>query len=145
LAALLELISWEKAEELATQLRSDLSGVEPCDHVLQFADRERLAELDLDVRKFSAWSRVALSVENIIRGYVTAGTMKTMCVFCSAGLPRLFKIPEWHALLRRWDLFVDQPKYINVLGEHYTLMAPKHVATFQDVLRGEIEAALQGK
>lgn len=47
--------------------------------------------------------------------------------------------------LRRWEDFSrEEPRYLDVPGEHYTLMGPKHVAAFQAVLRAELDRALGG-
>jgi acyl-CoA synthetase (AMP-forming)/AMP-acid ligase II/thioesterase domain-containing protein/acyl carrier protein len=145
LAALLEVVTWEKAEQCANELRESASGQNPCEYVLQFASRDRLTELDLNLQKYFTWARVAFAVEKLIHLHETAGTMDKMTVFYSAGLPRLYEPSAWHNLIKQWSRFSPDSKFIKVAGEHYTLMAPKHVATFQDVLRAEVNAALKGR
>jgi thioesterase domain-containing protein len=45
--------------------------------------------------------------------------------------------------LRRWDEHTTGPnRYIEVPGEHYTLMGPQHVASFQAILRRELDHRL---
>jgi thioesterase domain-containing protein len=53
---------------------------------------------------------------------------------------------EWlKGQLKRWDDFTRSPnRYVDVSGGHHTLMDHKHVATFQVVLRTEIDRALRG-
>jgi thioesterase domain-containing protein len=48
--------------------------------------------------------------------------------------------------IKRWDEFTRSPnRYVDVAGEHYTLMGAKHVASFQGVLRAELDRALDGR
>ncbi len=44
--------------------------------------------------------------------------------------------------LSRWDEHCPDVRYLDVPGEHYTLMGPHHVAVFQSVLRRELDRAL---
>ncbi|CAM5725601.1 Peptide synthase OS=Streptomyces antimycoticus OX=68175 GN=SSPO_037370 PE=4 SV=1 [Streptomyces antimycoticus] len=45
--------------------------------------------------------------------------------------------------LRLVDEHTTEPnRYLDVPGEHYTLMGPRHVAAFQAVLRRELDRAL---
>ncbi len=45
--------------------------------------------------------------------------------------------------LRRWDEHATGTnRYVDVPGEHYTLMGPRHVAAFQAVLRRELDRAM---
>ena len=143
LAALLELIDWERAKDLDRQLRAHTQP-DPCAFVLRFASRERLVELSLDLPQFTAWARVALVVENLMRSHVASGNVRGMTVFQSAGFPAAGMAPEeWRSRIRGWDSFVRQPtRYIEVPGEHYTLMSPQHVAAFQAAFRAEIALAL---
>jgi thioesterase domain-containing protein len=52
---------------------------------------------------------------------------------------------EWlNFQLRRWNGFSRVPvRYVEVPGEHNSLLGPKHVATFQALLRAEIDRALE--
>jgi thioesterase domain-containing protein len=47
--------------------------------------------------------------------------------------------------LRRWDDFTRASnRYVEVAGEHHSLMGPEYVATFQAILRAELDRALGG-
>lgn len=147
LALVLDLITIEQYEELNKRLRPELPSNEVCEYVLTFASPERLAELELDLQKFSVWSRVAHSVEILLLTHVTFGTLKRMTVFCSEGVsPRYargdWSKQTWSARLRRWDRFISQPRYVEVPGTHHALMGPKYVATVQALLRSEIDLAV---
>jgi thioesterase domain-containing protein len=54
---------------------------------------------------------------------------------------------EWlEGQLKQWDdLTRSDNRYIEVSGEHSTLIGPKHVAGFQAALRAELDRALSGK
>jgi thioesterase domain-containing protein len=68
-----------------------------------------------------------------------------MSVFCAHPL-RGTKQDWINKELKRWDDFTRKPsRFIDVNGEHYTLMGPKHVATFQATLRAELDRALDGR
>ena len=98
----------------------------------------------VDLRQYPAWARVSHSLHTLGRAHTTSGTVSQMSIFCSSGLPPTVADDNWRGLLKRWDSFVSQPKYLRVAGDHINLMGPKHVATFQDCLRTELNAALQG-
>jgi len=146
LAGLLGLVDLKVSEQMNEELRAAQAHRDPCEYIMASASPERLAELDLDGKKYAAWVRVALAVENLMRGHVTLGKVKAMSIFQSVGFP-MFGIDaqDWRGRIRRWDGFVEEPKYIDVPGDHYTLMAPKHVAAFQAVLRAELARTLNGK
>lgn len=144
LALVTDLIDLAQYYKLDRLLNDTPPACDPCEYILQFASRERLAELGLDLHKFSAWARVAYAMEDLLLTHVTSGMVKTMTVFRSAGISYTIEeqpTHEWHELLARWDDFVAQPKYVDVPGYHHTLMAPKQVAAFQAILRTEIDLA----
>jgi thioesterase domain-containing protein/acyl carrier protein len=93
----------------------------------------------IDEKHFSAWSRVANSLHVLSRGHVMSGTIDSMAVFASEGLPPTIERNEWKRRLRGWDSLVQHPRYIDVEGDHNSLMSPAHVATFQAVLRSELD------
>jgi thioesterase domain-containing protein len=42
--------------------------------------------------------------------------------------------------MQQWEQFSREPaRIVDVPGDHYSLMSPKHVAAFQAILRGEID------
>lgn len=144
LALVTDLVDIAQYHRLDRLLNDTPLACDPCEYILQFASRERLAELGLDLHKFSVWARVAYAIEDLLLTRVTSGIVKKMTVFRSAGISYVIDdqpTHEWHKLLARWDDFVAQPKYVDVPGFHHTLMAPKHVAAFQAILRAEIDLA----
>lgn len=141
LAMFLELIT----KSQATYLPSELSGrpkQQQLSHLLQLAPAGRVAELDLDLGKFTAWAELAHGLTNLGRTYTPTGTVRSMTVFCA--IPLRGTKQDWiDNELRRWDEFTTEPnRYIDVPGEHYTLMGARHVAAFQAILRKELDRAL---
>lgn len=144
LAYVLGLLGSNKAMEMDRALRSSGPTLDPCQQVFEQGRRERIAELDLDLPKFSAWASVALSNHTLVRAaHVTRGLVESVTVFCSSGWddePR----EEWHNQLHRWDAYSRGPnRYIDVAGNHLDMMGPKHVAAFQATLRAEIVRAME--
>lgn len=146
LALVLDLITFAKLEELNKVLRPQLPGNDVCEYVLSFSDPQRLAELDLDVNKFSVWARVAHAMETMLFARQATGKVKAMTIFCSEGTssryaPNKWNRQTWRDQLNHWNDFVEQPRYVEVEGNHHVLMGPRHVATFQAQLRAEIDRA----
>ncbi|WP_189060641.1 non-ribosomal peptide synthetase [Longimycelium tulufanense] len=142
LAFFLSLVSREQAAELPRQLRDGLSRQEQLKHLLELAPQRRLNELDLDPDKFAAWVEVAQSLVRLGRTYEPSGTVRSASVFYAEPLRGTKQ--EWlDTQIREWDTFARQPnRYIEVPGEHYTLMGTRHLATFHDILRKELDLVL---
>jgi len=144
LAYLLSLIDENQAAELPNQLRSAKPPQDPCEYLMQIARPERIAELDLDLPRFRIWAGVAQSLLTIGRSQCPSGKVESVTVFYAH--PLCGTKEDWlRSQLRRWDDFTRVAnRYIEVGGGHYTLIDHKHAATFQVVLRTEIDRALRG-
>ncbi|MFB6559953.1 AMP-binding protein [Streptomyces sp. NPDC056400] len=141
LAFFLSLIDKKQSLELPDQLRA-LPVEEQLAHLTALAPPGRLAELDLNVQKFGAWAELANSMTDLGRGYRPEGAVPAMSVFYATPL-RGTKEDWLNNELRRWDEHTTGSNhYIEVPGEHYTLMGPRHVATFQAILRSELDRTL---
>ncbi|MFJ3337925.1 alpha/beta fold hydrolase [Streptomyces sp. NPDC086766] len=141
LAFFLALIDKKQSLELPGLLR-DLPREEQIARLIALAPATRLAELDLDAAKFAAWAELADALTDLGRGYRPSGSVGSMSVFYA--IPLRGTKQDWldHEL-RRWDEFTTEPnRYIEVPGEHYTLMSPRHVADFQAILRRELDHRL---
>ncbi|MGO4427049.1 peptide synthetase, partial [Streptomyces sp. MCAF7] len=141
LAFFLDLINKKQSLDLPGQLRG-LPKEEQLAHFLNVAPQGRLAELDLDLDKFTAWAELANGLTDLGRGYTPTSTTRSMTVFYA--IPLRGTKEDWlNNELRRWDEHTTEAnRYIDVPGEHYTLMGPQHVATFQAILRRELDRAL---
>lgn len=144
LAFFLSLIDRQQIEDLPTLLRSKPNR-DPCDYLFGIASPERLAELDLDLKRFKAWAALALGLSDVGHAYKPSGSVESVTIF--------YADPVWGTKedylrdqLKRWDQFSRSPnRYIEVAGEHHTLLDPKHVAGFQATLRAELDRALDGR
>ncbi|GGR88158.1 peptide synthase [Streptomyces aureoverticillatus] len=141
LALFLELIDAADVEGLTTRLRL-LPEAEQLAHLIEHAPKRRLTELDLTVDRFTAWVHLAQNMVHLGRDYAPSGSVaRTQVFYCT---PLRGTKQEWlDNQLRHWDDFTrDTNRYIEVDGEHYTLMSPQHVQTFQATLRRELARAL---
>ncbi len=141
LAMFLDLITKAQAAQLPAKLR-DLPRERQLSELLHLAPAGRTEELDLDLTKFAAWAELADGLTHLGRGYTPTGRVRSMTVFCA--IPLRGTKQDWiDNELHRWDEFTtDANRYIDVPGEHYTLMGPRHVVAFQSILRGELDRAL---
>lgn len=98
----------------------------------------------MDAKKFSEWARVGQSLQHLARDHVLTGKVAAMTIFCSDGFPAHIERQQWCDRLRLWNEFAREAKYVQVTGDHMTLMGPRHVAKFQAALRHELNAALNG-
>ncbi|MEV5596388.1 non-ribosomal peptide synthetase [Streptomyces sp. NPDC052496] len=144
LAFFLDLIDKEQSERLPAELRALPAGRDPLEALLSYAPAGRLAELDLDLPAFAAWAELAQSLLSMGRTYEPGGSVERLTVFYA--IPIRGTKEDWLNLqLKKWDGFSRSPvTYIDVPGEHYTLMGHQHVAAFQDILRRELDQALDG-
>ncbi|MFF7198840.1 alpha/beta fold hydrolase [Streptomyces sp. NPDC008079] len=141
LAFFLALINKKQSLEIPGTLRG-LPRERQLQHFIDIAPADRLAELDLTAEKFAAWAELADGLTDLGRGYQPSGTVRSMKVFYAVPL-RGTKQDWLENELRRWDDYTTGPNdYIDVPGEHYTLMGPQHVAAFQAILRRELDRAM---
>ncbi|MFD9902947.1 alpha/beta fold hydrolase [Streptomyces sp. NPDC059063] len=141
LALFLELITAADIEGLTARLRP-LPEADQLAHLIDQAPKRRLTELDLTVERFTAWVHLAQSMVHLGRTYEPSGSVARAQVFYCTPLRGTKQ--EWlDNQLRHWDDFTRHPnRFIEVDGEHYTLMSPQHVQTFQATLRRELDRAL---
>ncbi|WKX72540.1 non-ribosomal peptide synthetase [Streptomyces sp. XD-27] len=142
LAFFLDLVNKKQSLDLPAQLR-ELPKEEQLARLIRLAPQDRLRELDLDLAKFTTWAELANGLTDLGRTYTPTGTTRSMTVFYATPL-RGTKEDWLENELRRWDEHTTEPnRYVDVPGEHYTLMGPRHVAAFQAVLRRELDQALR--
>jgi thioesterase domain-containing protein len=144
LAMFLELIGKQQAKELPAKLRA-LGKDAQLARLIELSPSERLAELDLDLERFTAWADLADGLTDLGRTYQPAGDVRSMSVFYA--IPLRGTKRDWlENELRRWEDFTRETvRFIDVPGEHYTLMGPGHVDVFQATLRAELDRALSGR
>lgn len=142
LAMFLELVTPAEAELLPSRLEP-LPEDEQIDALLALASPGKLDELDLGPAEFTAWAGLAHSLTSLGRTYHPTGEVRTMTVFCADPL-RGTRVDWIEKQLRRWDEHTAEPvRYVDVPGEHYTMIGPRHVHAFASVLRAELARAFQ--
>lgn len=139
-AFFLGLIDKEQMQTLPGQIRA--AGLDPCTHIMQLAPARRFSDLNLDLARFKAWANLAYSLVSIGEAYRPSGTVESATVFYAEPLQGTKR--DWlEQHLERWDSFTRHPnRYVEVPGEHDSLLGPRHIASFQAVLRAEIRHAL---
>ncbi|MCP2338101.1 alpha/beta fold hydrolase [Actinomadura rupiterrae] len=141
LALFLDLVNAADIPALAAKLRG-LPEDEQLGYLVDNAPRQRLRELDLNVERFAAWVALAQNMVHLGRDYAPSGTVEDVRVFYCTPLKGT-KADWLNDQLRAWDDFTrSENRFIEVDGEHYTLMSPEHVRTFQATLRAELRDAL---
>lgn len=143
LALFLSLIDQRASKELPNVIREQSEGKEEVlRRVWEQAAPGRIAALDLSFAKFARWADVTESLLRLGRTYVPSGNVRAVSVFYA--IPLRGTKEDWLELeLKRWNKFTrEENVYIDVPGEHYTLMGPAHLAEFQDILRTELKRTL---
>ncbi|MFE7931212.1 AMP-binding protein [Streptomyces sp. NPDC057456] len=141
LAMFLDLVSEQQAKKLPAELRP-LDRQEQLGRLIDISPPERLSELDLDLERFTAWAELADGLTDLGRSYVPSGDVARMSVFYA--VPLRGSKQDWlNNELTRWTDFTrEAPRFLDVPGEHYTLMGARHVAAFQSILRAELARSL---
>ncbi|GLZ30673.1 peptide synthase [Lentzea sp. NBRC 105346] len=151
LALFLGLITPEQSRAFPARLRG-LPFERQCAEVIGAASQRRLAELDMNLEKFTNWMTLAESLKEIRVEYELSGTVPAITVFHGAEPPPLPIFDGvgqaegervWLERLHDWDEFSDEPvRYVRVPGEHHTLTTRPHVVTLQSRMRQEIDRRL---
>jgi acyl-CoA synthetase (AMP-forming)/AMP-acid ligase II/thioesterase domain-containing protein len=142
LAFFLSLIDKRQLRELPGLLRSNAEDV--CAYLFSHAPARRLTELNLDLPKFRAWAALSYSLNAVSASYVRASDgpcVEAVTVFYAE--PLRYEKEDWLSRLKDWDRFTRVPtRYIEVGGDHASLLGPKHVGAFQATFRAEIERSM---
>ncbi|MFF7190498.1 AMP-binding protein [Streptomyces sp. NPDC008222] len=140
LAMFLGLVNVDEAGRLPGRLRS-LPKNEQIATLLNLAPPGRLAQLNLDLPRLTAWADLAHGLTSLGRTYYPTGQVRAMTVFCAD--PLRGTRHDWvQKELRRWDEHTREPvQYVDVLGEHYSMIGPRHVHAFAALLRAELARA----
>ncbi|EIW74202.1 atromentin synthetase [Coniophora puteana RWD-64-598 SS2] len=139
LAYFLGLITKGDADRLHPQLK-ERAREEQLSVVWEMAPPGRLAELQLTPEKLDHWVAIAGSLIECGKDYTPSGDVAALDVFFA--IPLRGSKDDWlNKQLKAWGQFSrDSPQYIDVPGQHYTLMDHEHVSQFQKVFRSRLEA-----
>ncbi|KAG1729452.1 atromentin synthetase [Suillus lakei] len=139
LSYFLGLVSKDDATDLVPALRP-LTRKEQFEVVWKLSPPERLVELQLTVEKLDHWVDTAESLIECGKDYKPSGSVSAIDVFCAIPL-RGSKVDWINNQLKPWTAFSrSEPLFIDVPGEHYTLMDFDYVPQFQKIFRGRLEA-----
>ena len=136
------IISEQRSEELVDGLRP-LPHLEQVTKVLAESDQQRCAELALTHESLATWTNVAFSLQKIGWEYEPSGSVSRIDVFYCQPLKVVARSREEYrnTKLNRWADFVrDGVEYHEVDGEHYTMIGPEHVHSFQQTLKKVLAA-----
>lgn len=146
LAHFLSLIPEERMLELLEQYRAADPNL--CAYLMSIAPAERVAELSLTLAGFESWAALTYSLGKIAKEYSPSGNVERVTVLHTR--PQAGSKHDWlkdwvEVQIKRWDdLTRSENRYVEVPGEHASLMDSKRVAGFQAVLRAELDLALNG-
>lgn len=136
------IITEQRSEELVDELR-DLPQPKQVAKLLAESDRQRCAELALTHESLLNWTNVAWSLQKIGWEYDPSGSVSHMDVFYCQPLKVVARTREEYrdTKLNHWAEFVrDDVRFHEVDGEHYTMIGPDHVPTFQQTLKKALAA-----
>jgi thioesterase domain-containing protein len=141
-AFFLSLLNKQQMADLPARIRA--SGQDPCAYILQASPGERIAALNLTLSKFKAWAELAYRLVELGESYVPTGKVDSVTVLYAEPLYGTKEV--WlNQHLRRWDEFARTAvRYVEVPGEHNSLLGPRNVASFHALLRADLERALGG-
>ncbi|KAG2753836.1 atromentin synthetase [Suillus brevipes Sb2] len=139
LSYFLGLLSKHDAEALMPVMRP-LTKKEQLEVVWKMSPHQRLVELQLTTEKLDHWVNIAVSLVLCGKDYVPSGSVSTVDVFCA--IPLRGTKSDWvNNRLKAWSNFTrSDSSYIDVPGEHYTLMNIENIPQFQKIFRDRLEA-----
>lgn len=147
----LGLIDGGRSRKLPRKLRG-MPMPEQLKSIFDSAGSDRIAELDLNLAKYSTWMMLIEQLNRIRAEYEPQGAIESITVFHGSEAPPLPIFEDmapveageaWVARQHDWDKFAVQPvRYIKISGEHHTLAAPQHVGALHARLRAELNRSL---
>ncbi|KAI0659134.1 AMP-dependent synthetase and ligase [Cubamyces menziesii] len=150
------LVSPETVDQVRARLHDAFpaaanSDVEPddsdslLDWLLAQSDQARLQELQLSPAELQRWVRVAYALTRLGRTYLPTGTLRdaSVTVFCATPLPSMGTREVYKAeRLSPWTQFCSREvDFVDVDGEHYTMLSEAHVRSFASKLTASMDRA----
>lgn len=139
-ALFLKLIDKATFLVLPATLRKE--GGDPYAAVLAASRPARVRELGLTIENFTSWTKLTFHLVKTILAYEPSGTVDSLTVFRAS--PLWSSKDEWQAHLGRWTNYArNGVRYIEIEGEHHTLMDGAFLPGFQRTLKNAIAEAIQ--
>ncbi|MCJ1432480.1 hypothetical protein MMC27_001837 [Xylographa pallens] len=142
LSYFLDLVEPKYAQSISPELHKLRTKEESIKSILNVSDSIRLASLGLDAEKLLNWTNLACNLQGMARNYEPCGQAACIDVFCATPLAAVANSrQEWmDNYLSKWsDFSATPPRFHNVDGEHYTMIGPMHVSSFQRTLKSALE------
>ncbi|KAL4918429.1 hypothetical protein BDW62DRAFT_217613 [Aspergillus aurantiobrunneus] len=140
LAYFLDLITQKRSRELSGELHGlDQDAILTA--VIDEADKDRYAQLSLNRPFLARWADVAYELHRVAGDYDPDGRVAAMDVFFSIPLAiAAASKSEWRNVhLSQWaDFTRSDVRFHDVPGEHYSMIGPEHVFSFQKFLRSAL-------
>ncbi|KUJ18482.1 acyl-protein synthetase [Mollisia scopiformis] len=143
LTQFLELTTEAYADSLDEESFASVRRSEALEQVLGVADRSRLTELGLGEVQLARWADVAYSLQSMAVDYEPDGSVEVIDIFHAVPLKVAAATrEEWmRDHLSRWSEFcLTDPRFHEVEGAHYTMLAPDHVVSFAARLAAALRA-----
>lgn len=138
-ALFLKLIDKAAFETLPATIRNE--NRDPYVAVLAASREERVRELGLTLETFTSWTQLTFHLVKTILAYAPSGTVDSLTVFRAS--PLWSTRDEWDAHLRRWEKHARSGvRYVDIEGEHHTLMDGVFLPSFQRALKTAIADAM---
>ncbi|PYH47131.1 non-ribosomal peptide synthetase [Aspergillus saccharolyticus JOP 1030-1] len=142
LAYFLDLTSEARASELATELGKGMTREEALEVVWHNADAARRMELALTREGLLKWACLAFGLQSMAVEYEPSGSVMAIdCFYCIPLVGVATSKRQWYdEHMVKWrDFSRSEPRFHDVGGAHYTMLAPEHVFRFQKTLRRALE------
>lgn len=149
-----QLVTFEQAK----QIEHDMRDVPDSEFSQAFYDHfppGTLENVDLTRSRIRNWSRINTNMQQIARAYEPTGQISTFDCFWVPPCQGIFDVAEdewFHSWLGVWSRFVSEEagesagghekalRFHRVNGNHYTVLRPENVVTFQETLKAALVA-----
>lgn len=129
LSYFLGLITAKHSEIMAPRLRG-YTKTQALKYIGEVADPARLLELALSTEALENWADLALGLQSMAKDYEPSGAIAVMDVFFAEPLKIVaLSKDDWvKNHLSKWaDFCRSEPRFHEVMGEHYTMIGEDHV------------------
>lgn len=114
------------------------------DWILAHSNQTRLKELGLSVHEIKRWAYIAFTITEQGRTYEPTGLVENvlLTIFCAVPLPSMGTREAYKAnQLLKWKGYARTVEFVDVEGEHYTMLSEEHVSSFAAKLRAALALA----
>ncbi|WP_454114802.1 AMP-binding protein [Microbacterium lacticum] len=144
LSLFLDFIDRDQVDEHGQYLKEH-PELDPAEYLFAQAPANRVRELGLSLPSFTHWNELAYGLAQIGKTHRPVGKTSDVRVF--------YAQPIWgdknaylETMLRRWGDYSDNPvRYVEVPGQHHTVLGPDFVDRFQSVFKAELTRIEEGQ